>query len=133
MSLIFYGWGEPIYISLMIFCIIFNYLSTLFIHKYRKRKKSAKKIFVFTLVIDLGMLAFFKYLGFIINNINALFGLNIYFEKLALPVGISFYTFQIISYVVDVYLNKVRVQKNIIDFGAYVTMFPQLVAGPIVQ
>ncbi|MCB2308317.1 MBOAT family protein [Clostridium estertheticum] len=133
MSLIFYGWGEPIYIGLMIFCIVFNYLSSLFIHKYRKLKKLSKKIFVATLVIDLGMLAFFKYLGFIINNINVLFGLNIYFEKLALPVGISFYTFQIISYVVDVYLNKVKVQKNIIDFGAYVTMFPQLVAGPIVQ
>jgi len=133
MSLIFYGWGEPIYISLMIFSIIFNYISTLFIHKYKKRKKLSKKIFIITLVTDLGMLAFFKYFGFIINNINTLFGLNIYFEKLALPLGISFYTFQIISYVVDVYLNKVKVQKNIIDFGAYVTMFPQLVAGPIVQ
>ena len=132
-SLIFYGWGEPVYISLMIFCIIFNYISTLLIYKYRKSKKLSKKIFIITLAVNLGILAFFKYFGFLVTNINSLFGLNIYFEKLPLPVGISFYTFQIISYVVDVYLNKVKVQKNIIDFGAYVTMFPQLVAGPIVQ
>ncbi|MBU3143736.1 MBOAT family protein [Clostridium sp. CF012] len=132
-SLIFYGWGEPVYIGLMIFSIIFDYISTLLIHKYRKQKKLSKVIFINTLVVNLGILAFFKYFGFLVDNMNILFGLNISIEKLPLPVGISFYTFQIISYVVDVYLNKVKVQKNIIDFGAYVTMFPQLVAGPIVQ
>lgn len=133
MSLIFYGWGEPVYISLMIFCIIFDYISTLLIYKYRKRKKLSKSIFIMTLAVNLGVLAFFKYFAFLVDNMNILFGLNISIEKLPLPVGISFYTFQIISYVVDVYLNKVKVQRNIIDFGAYVTMFPQLVAGPIVQ
>ncbi len=132
-SLIFYGWGEPVYISLMVFSIIFDYISTLLINKYRKQKKLAKIIFINTLLVNIGILAFFKYFGFFIDNINILFGLNICIEKLPLPVGISFYTFQIISYVVDVYLNKVKVQKSIIDFGAYVTMFPQLVAGPIVK
>ncbi|MBW9157891.1 MBOAT family O-acyltransferase [Clostridium tagluense] len=132
-SLIFYGWGEPLYISLMVFSIIFDYISTLLISKYRKRKKLSKLIFINTLAVNLGILAFFKYFSFLVDNMNALFGLDIIVQKLPLPVGISFYTFQIISYVVDVYLNKVKVQKNIIDFGAYVTMFPQLVAGPIVQ
>ncbi|MBU3129381.1 MBOAT family protein [Clostridium tagluense] len=132
-SLIFYGWGEPVYISLMVFSIIFDYISTLLISKYRKRKKLSRLIFINTLVVNLGILAFFKYFSFLVDNMNALFGLDIFIQKLPLPVGISFYTFQIISYVVDVYLNKVKVQKNIIDFGAYVTMFPQLVAGPIVQ
>ncbi|MBZ9634351.1 MBOAT family O-acyltransferase [Clostridium sp. FP1] len=132
-SLIFYGWGEPVYISLMVFSIIFDYISTLLISKYRKRKKLSRLIFINTLVVNLGILAFFKYFSFLVDNMNALFGLDILIQKLPLPVGISFYTFQIISYVVDVYLNKVKVQKNIIDFGAYVTMFPQLVAGPIVQ
>ncbi|GCD08901.1 MBOAT family O-acyltransferase [Clostridium tagluense] len=132
-SLIFYGWGEPVYISLMVFSIIFDYISTLLINKHRKRKRLSKLIFINTLVVNLGILAFFKYFSFLVDNMNALFGLDIIVQKLPLPVGISFYTFQIISYVVDVYLNKVKVQKNIIDFGAYVTMFPQLVAGPIVQ
>ncbi|MGH4122176.1 MAG: MBOAT family O-acyltransferase [Clostridium sp.] len=132
-SLIFYGWGEPLYISLMVFSIIFDYISTLLINKHRKRKKLSKLIFINTLAVNLGILAFFKYFSFLVDNMNALFGLDIIVQKLPLPVGISFYTFQIISYVVDVYLNKVKVQKNIIDFGAYVTMFPQLVAGPIVQ
>lgn len=132
-SLIFYGWGEPIYISLMIFSIIFDYVASLFINKFRKHRAISKLIFIITLIVNLGLLVFFKYLGFLIDNINVIFALNINIEKLSLPVGISFYTFQIMSYVIDVYLNKVKVQKNIIDFGAYVTMFPQLVAGPIVQ
>ncbi|WP_251862274.1 MBOAT family O-acyltransferase, partial [Clostridium sp. Marseille-Q2269] len=132
-SLIFYGWGEPVYIYLMVFSIVFDYFASLLINKHRGNKKLAKRIFIITLIVNLGMLGFFKYFTFIIHNINYLFGLNIIVDNIPLPVGISFYTFQILSYVIDVYLKKVKVQKNIIDFGAYVTMFPQLVAGPIVR
>ncbi|GAA0731952.1 MBOAT family O-acyltransferase [Clostridium oceanicum] len=132
-SLIFYGWGEPLYISLMVFSIIFDYFASLFINKHRYNKKKSKRIFIITIIINLVLLAFFKYFAFIIDNINALFGLSIIVDRLPLPIGISFYTFQILSYVIDVYLGKVKVQKNIINFGAYVTMFPQLVAGPIVR
>ena len=103
------------------------------IDKYKKNRKKSKKYFIFTLLVNVGVLVFFKYIGFIIENINSIFSTNISFENLALPVGISFYTFQVLSYIVDVYLGKVKVQRNLISFGAYVTMFPQLVAGPIVQ
>ena len=103
------------------------------IDKHKKERKKAKVYFIFTLIVNVGILVFFKYIGFIIENINNIFFLNIEFDSIALPVGISFYTFQVLSYIVDVYLGKVKVQKNFISFGAYVTMFPQLVAGPIVQ
>ncbi|MDY5213564.1 MAG: MBOAT family O-acyltransferase [Intestinibacter sp.] len=132
-SLVFYAWGEPVYIFLMIGTIIFDYIMALKIDKYKKNRKKSKKYFIFTLLVNVGVLVFFKYIGFIIENINSIFSTNISFENLALPVGISFYTFQVLSYIVDVYLGKVKVQRNLISFGAYVTMFPQLVAGPIVQ
>lgn len=132
-SLIFYGWGEPIYISIMIFSTIFDYINGIIIDKYRNNKALTSGIFLNSIVINLGILFFFKYYGFLISNINGILGLNIEVHTLPLPVGISFYTFQTMSYVIDVYLNKVKVQKNIISFGAYVTMFPQLVAGPIVK
>lgn len=132
-SLIFYGWGEPVYISLMIFSIIFDYISSLIIYKFRRYKRFSKILFINTIIVNIGILAFFKYFGFFIENLNMLFGWDIIVQNLPLPVGISFYTFQVMSYVIDVYKGKVKVQKNIIDFGAYVTMFPQLVAGPIVQ
>lgn len=117
----------------MIGTIIFDYIMALKIDKYKKNRKKSKKYFIFTLLVNVGVLVFFKYIGFIIENINSIFSTNISFENLALPVGISFYTFQVLSYIVDVYLGKVKVQRNLISFGAYVTMFPQLVAGPIVQ
>lgn len=121
------------YIFLMIGTIIFDYIMALKINKYKKDKKKSKKFFIFTLLVNVGILVFFKYVGFIIGNINNIFSINIPFNELALPVGISFYTFQVLSYIVDVYLGKVKVQRSLISFGAYVTMFPQLVAGPIVQ
>lgn len=127
-SLIFYGWGEPVYIGLMVFCIIFNYLASLFISKYH-----SKGLFISTIIVNIGILTFFKYFGFLIDNLNFIFGLDMTLNRLPLPIGISFYTFQVMSYVIDVYLRKIKVQTNIIDFGAYVTMFPQLIAGPIVQ
>ncbi|MGM9977361.1 MAG: MBOAT family O-acyltransferase [Clostridium sp.] len=130
-SLVFYAWGEPIYIFLMIFTTIFNYLMALWIN-VRKGKK--KKIFlIVTVVVNLLILGYFKYYGFLIEIINSIFHVSIKYTQLALPIGISFYTFQTLSYVVDVYLKKVKVQKNLIDFSTYVTMFPQLVAGPIVK
>lgn len=133
MSLIFYGWGEPIYVSLMIMSIIIGFIGALQIDKYRENKEKSTCIFVTVLLINLGSLFFFKYYGFLIDIINSIFNTSLKIKTLPLPLGISFYTFQIVSYVVDVYRNKTEVQKNIINFGAYVTMFPQLVAGPIVQ
>lgn len=132
-SLIFYAWGEPIYIFLMIFTTIFSYFSAILIDKYKNGKGSSLAIFILSVVMNLCVLCFFKYYGFFIDNINNLFSMNINVKKLPLPVGISFYTFQTLSYIIDVYLQKVPVQKNIISFSTYVTMFPQLVAGPIVK
>jgi len=132
-SLVFYAWGEPVYILIMIFTTSFDYVCGLLIDKYRSKKAANKAIFVASVVVNLGILCFFKYYGFIIQNINGILNLNLTSPNLPLPVGISFYTFQTMSYVIDVYLDKVQVQKNIVSFGTYVTMFPQLVAGPIVK
>ncbi|MFM1654203.1 MBOAT family O-acyltransferase [Brevibacillus sp. B_LB10_24] len=132
-SLVFYAWGEPVYILLMIFSTVFDYANGLLIAKYRRRKAAARSVLVSSLAVSIGILGFFKYAGFIVENLNSLFHLHIQTPELPLPVGISFYTFQTMSYIVDVYLDKVPVQKNIISFGAYVAMFPQLVAGPIVK
>ena len=132
-SLIFYAWGEPIYVFLMMGTIIVDYLLAILIDKNRHEEGKCKYIFILTIILNVSILGFFKYFGFFVDNINSIFHLNIPFEGLALPIGISFYTFQVLSYIVDVYLGKVEVQYNIINFAAYVTMFPQLVAGPIVQ
>lgn len=130
-SLVFYAWGEPIYIFLMIFTTIFNYLMSLWINI--RKGKGKRTLLIITIIVNLLILGYFKYCGFLIEIINNIFHVSIKYTQLALPIGISFYTFQTLSYVVDVYLKKVKVQKNIIDFSTYVTMFPQLVAGPIVK
>ena len=132
-SLIFYAWGEPIYILIMLFSTVFDYVNGLAIDKYRRQKSIAKAVLINSLVVNLGILGFFKYSDFIVRNINSFFNLSLSLKAFPLPLGISFYTFQTLSYTIDVYLDKVPVQKNIIAFGAYVTMFPQLVAGPIVR
>lgn len=132
-SLVFYAWGEPKYVFLMIFSIIANYVFGLLMEKYRQNSRRLKLMLVLSVVIDLGLLCVFKYTDFIISNINAAFGANFDLLKLALPIGISFYTFQAMSYTIDVYRGDVKVQRNIIDFGMYITMFPQLIAGPIVR
>lgn len=132
-SLIFYAWGEPVYIVIMVFSTVFDYFNGLMIDKYRHRKPIASMFFFGSMAGSLGILGFFKYGGFVIDNINHIFHLQIQMADLPLPVGISFYTFQTMSYVVDVYLGKVQAQRNIIAFGTYVAMFPQLVAGPIVK
>lgn len=132
-SLVFYAWGEPKYVFLMIFSILVNYIFGRLMDKNRGRQKRMKLLLVLSVVIDLGLLSVFKYTDFVITNINAIFGANFDLLNIALPIGISFYTFQAMSYTIDVYRDDVRVQKNLIDFGMYITMFPQLIAGPIVR
>ena len=130
-SLGFYAWGEPIYILLMIFSIVFNYFMALLIDKNTNGLK--KLIFIFSLLVNIGLLAYFKYMDFFITNINNIFSINLPLMNIALPIGISFYTFQIMSYIIDVYRGDVKVQKNIIIVGTYVSLFCQLIAGPVVR
>ena len=135
-SLIFYAWGEPVYVFLMLFSILLGYVSGILLEKSMEKgwrifapgRILAGSVFVFA-----GVFIFFKYTDFLISNINGLTGSEIPLLKIALPIGISFYTFQIISYLVDVYRKDVPAQKNIISMAAYVAMFPQLIAGPIVR
>ena len=131
-SLIFYAWGEPVWVFLLLFSTMVNYTAGLLIHKFQNRWQ-AKFSLVAALVISLGLLATFKYSGWIVENINALFHIQIPFYGFALPLGISFFTFQTLSYTIDVYRGDVKVQKNPVYFLCYVSMFPQLVAGPIVR
>lgn len=131
-SLIFYAWGEPQYVFLMITSIIVGYVSGLLIEVFHKKGK-AKLILAASIGIHLGLLGYFKYADFLIGNFNEVTGLSIPLLKLALPIGISFYTFQIISYEVDVYRREAAAQKNLISLACYVAMFPQLIAGPIVR
>lgn len=131
-SLVFYGWGEPKYVFLMIASVLIGYVSGLLIEAFSQKKIS--KLFLWLSVgINIGFLAYFKYADFFIENFNAATGLSIPLLRIALPIGISFYTFQILSYTVDVYRKDVPAQKNLINLAAYVTMFPQLIAGPIVR
>ncbi len=127
-SLLFYAWGEPYYIFLMILSIIVNYYLTLLMDK-----KKSKNVLILLIIFNIGLLFSFKYVNFFINNLNYFFNLNISSLKLSLPIGISFYTFQVLSYVIDVYRKKVNVQKSIIKLATYISAFPQLIAGPIVR
>ena len=131
-SLVFYAWGEPVYVLLMMFSIAINYVAGILINRQDDEKKK-KIILAVSVVVDLGLLGVFKYTDFVLESINKAFGANIDLLYLALPIGISFYTFQAMSYTIDVYRGNVKVQKNLIDFGMYITMFPQLIAGPIVR
>lgn len=129
-SLLFYFYGEPKYVFLMIAEIVIAYIGAILIDKY---KNQSKNILIITLFIHVFLLIIFKYTDFIIQTINDISNANIKLLNIALPIGISFYTFQIISYIIDVYNGKVKVQKNIINLATYVSLFPQLVAGPIVR
>ncbi len=134
-SLFFYSWGEPKYIWIMLFSTVLDYTCGKFVDFYKSKGETAKsKIWlIVSIVINLGILGFFKYSDFLISNINNIFNVNIPLLNLVLPIGISFYTFQTMSYTIDVYRGDTKVQNNIISFGTYVTLFPQLIAGPIVR
>lgn len=131
-SLFFYAWGEPKYMLLMLVSIVQGYGFGLLIEKHRGQK--ASKVFLtLSILVSLGLLGYFKYADFFLSSVNAVTGLSLPLLKLSLPIGISFYTFQTMSYTIDVYRGDAKAQKNIINFGAYVTLFPQLIAGPIVR
>ena len=132
-NLIFYGWGEPRLVLLMVFNIFFNYIGGWIVDKYRADAKKKKLFLILTCVLDIGILAVFKYTGMITETLNMLPFLNIPELQISLPIGISFYTFQTMSYVIDVYRDDAPVSKNFINFGTYVALFPQLIAGPIVR
>lgn len=132
-NLIFYGWGEPKLVLLMVFNIFFNYIGGWLVDKYRADAKKKKLFLILTCVLDIGILAVFKYTGMITETLNMLPFLNIPELQISLPIGISFYTFQTMSYVIDVYCDDAPVSKNFINFGTYVALFPQLIAGPIVR
>ncbi|MBR6044228.1 MAG: MBOAT family protein [Ruminococcus sp.] len=131
-SLVFYAWGEPVWVIMLVAYSFLNYLTGLVIGKTRG-KPSAKKALILAIVVDIGVLGVFKYSGFFVENINALFGISIPVPDIRLPIGISFYTFQTLSYSIDCYWGKVKTQKNFGRFLLYVSMFPQLIAGPIVR
>ena len=129
-SLVFYAWGEPVYVLLMIASILLNYLVGLGMARFPGRKKG---LLVLALIFNLGAIGYFKYAGFFLSSLNSLFSLHLPAMQIALPIGISFYTFQILSYVIDVYHGRTAAQKNLLSLATYITMFPQLVAGPIVR
>lgn len=129
-SLIFYGWGEPRYLAIMLITILLNYVGAFGISRYRNQ---AKLILTGTILCNLAILFYFKYFNFLLENINSIFHANVDFIQVIMPIGISFYTFQATSYLIDVYRKEVRVQHNIYKLALYITLFPQLVAGPIVK
>lgn len=134
-SLVFYAWGEPVYVVLMLFSTVVDYTHGWLVDSNLKkgRRGRARYFVAESMVINLALLGFFKYADFFLTNINSIFHLEIPLLHVALPIGISFYTFQTMSYTVDIYRGQAKLQKNIISFGAYVALFPQLIAGPIVQ
>ncbi len=134
-SLVFYAWGEPVYIILMIVSILVSYTGGILVDRFKTqgKRRAARAALLGSSVVSLSLLGFFKYADFLIGTVDSLTGAGINLLKIALPIGISFYTFQTMSYTIDVYRGEAKVQKNLISFGAYVTMFPQLIAGPIVQ
>ena len=131
-SLVFYGWGEPSYVFLMMASIGLGYVFGILIEKY-KGTFWAKVFLIFAVAISFGILGYFKYANFFIRNFNIATGISLPLLNVVLPIGISFYTFQLVSYIVDVYRGTVKAQKNLVILATYITMFPQLIAGPIVR
>ena len=132
-SLVFYGWGEPVYLGIMVLSILIDYTHGLLVERYRSRDKLARWFVAESVILNLGLLGFFKYWDFFAENLSRLPGITLPALGLPLPIGISFFTFQTMSYTIDVYRQDAPAQRDIVAFGAYVTMFPQLVAGPIVR
>ncbi len=131
-SLLFYAWGEPVYVLLMLFSTVADYVHGRLLERFRGRG-AARVILLSSVLINLSLLCFFKYGDFLVGTVNGMFGTNLAPLNLPLPIGISFYTFQTMSYTIDVYRGEAGVQRNLLDFGVYVAMFPQLIAGPIVK
>lgn len=132
-SLFFYAWGEPVYVVLLLFSSVIDYINGLLLERYSSRQSMRRLVLICSIAVNIGVLCFFKYADFLILTINDLMHTNIAPLELPLPIGISFYTFQTMSYTIDVYRNRVQAQRNFVSFAAYVSMFPQLVAGPIVR
>lgn len=134
-SLLFYAWGEPKYILLMLLTILIVYIFGILIDKFdREKKLTLKKLsLILCIILVLGSLIFFKYSNFLIENINSIFNTKINLINVIMPIGISFYTFQILSYIIDLYNKKIKLQKNYFSLALYVSLFPQLIAGPIVR
>lgn len=132
-GIVFYAWGEPFYVIIMIISAFIDYTAGMIISKNDDKPKIRLACLIVSLVMNIGLLGVFKYLGFIVESLNSAFGLTIINPKLPLPIGISFYTFQSMSYTIDLYRRKIKVQKNPVSFIAFVTLFPQIVAGPIVR
>ncbi len=131
-SILFYAWGEPRYLAIMILTILVNYVGANYIS--RSRNAMHRKLLLWaTILVDLGFLFYFKYFNFVMENINTVFSMDIKFIDVIMPIGISFYTFQAMSYVIDVYRREVKAQRDIYKLALYITLFPQLVAGPIVK
>ena len=131
-SVFFYAWGEPRFVILILISILINYIAGIFIERYDRNKKIRVTILILSIIYNIGTLIFFKYFNFIIENINYIFKGDISFIDIPLPLGISFYTFQIMSYTIDVYRRDTKAERSYINLGAYLCMFPQLIAGPIV-
>ncbi|HEF5711204.1 TPA: MBOAT family protein [Bacillus cereus] len=132
-SLVFYAWGEPIYVFLMLFSILVNYWFGILLRNSRFTNGQRKLLLTFAIVMNIAILGYFKYANFLVDNINSILHTNIVLEKIPLPIGISFFTFHAMSYIIDIYKKKVDAQRNIFDLALYFTVFPQLVAGPIVR
>ncbi len=132
-SLFFYAWGEPVYVLLMLFSIVMDYGLGLWLEHEKTRGGHPGRVLALAVVLNLLLLGFFKYANFLIGTINGVTGLAIPLLELSLPIGISFYTFQALSYIIDLYRGEVEVQRSLLNFGTYVSLFPQLIAGPIVR
>ncbi|MGL4821319.1 MAG: MBOAT family O-acyltransferase, partial [Bacilli bacterium] len=132
-SLFFYAWGEPLYITIMLGSVLINYFFGILTEKYLDHEVYSRRIIALTVIVNIGLLGVFKYASFFVDSTNDLFGLNFQVPIIDLPIGISFFTFHSISYVVDVYRRKSKAQRNLFDLALYISLFPQLVAGPIVR
>ncbi|OCN00128.1 transcriptional regulator [Clostridium sp. W14A] len=132
-SLVFYAWGEPVYVFLMLFTAVFDYAVGTLLERFAGRPGPRRAVLVFGICVNLGMLAYFKYAALFVSTVNSAFSFSIPVPAAALPIGISFYTFESLSYAIDIYRGEAPAQKSLIDFGTYVSFFPHLISGPIIQ
>ncbi|XOQ45006.1 MAG: Peptidoglycan O-acetyltransferase [Clostridium sp.] len=132
-SLVFYAWGEPVYVFLMLFTVGFDYLIGFLLERFTAHPAIRRAVLIFGISVNLGLLAYFKYAALLVSTINSFLSVSIPVPDVALPIGISFYTFESLSYAIDIYRGEAPPQKSLIDFGTYVSFFPHLVSGPIIQ